>query len=355
MCPDERIRLPAGKPKPVRRGQFMHRRTHPLLPNLRWRLSWYLKRTRVSHPPYFVNIEPTNICNLRCTICSMDDSRENGYMDPGLFRRIADDAAAAGVIAVRLFLGGEPLMHPDIPDFVRYAESKGLVTNIHTNATMLDGRMSEALLDAGLSMLTFSFDGETSEEYEKIRVGGKFDEVLRNIIAFLEMKRMRNSMSPETTLQIIRPVTTADDANGQSGRSLAGVSEGFRKRFDGLPLDHLLVIPPHNWAGEMTGIGEEPPGKVYFPCQLPWQSLSAAWDGSVVACCGDLNGRMVLGDFRRETIADVWNGEALISMRKQQLRSDTPKCSLCSSCTSPWREHHPLIQDLKEFIGRKRR
>jgi MoaA/NifB/PqqE/SkfB family radical SAM enzyme len=333
---------------------------HPLLPNLRWRLSWYLRRTRLRNPPYYVNIEPNNVCNLRCSICSMDGSRPGGFMDPSLFRRVADDAAASGVTEARLFLGGEPLLHPDIAELVRYAEGVGLITCIHTNAVRLDESMSDALLDAGLSQISFSFDGETAEEYERVRVGARFDQVLANILRFLELKKARGLRLPETTLQMIRPANPPErsiEAGRRQrfrGRRLppavpSCISRRFAALFDDLPLDHWLVLPPHNWAGELSEIVVRR-GKVFFPCQALWQSLSIAWDGSVLLCCGDLNGRIVLGDLTRETVMQVWNSPRLVGIRAQHQRADTLECSLCVACGANWRNHHPLISDLWKLV-----
>jgi len=336
---------------------------HPLLPNLRWRLAWYLGRTRLRNPPYYVNIEPNNVCNLRCSICSMDGSRSNGFMDSTLFRRVADDAAAAGVTEVRLFLGGEPLLHPEIAEFVRYAEGVGLITCIHTNAVRLDESMSAALLDAGLSQISFSFDGETPEEYERVRVGAHFDQVLCNILRFLEMKKARGLSLPETTLQMIRPADPPERSIKTGKRSRASrrkvrsaappcVGRRFSDLFEDLPLDHWLVLPPHNWAGELKGV-EEHRGRFYFRCQALWQSLSVAWDGSVLLCCGDLNGRIVLGDLRIDTVMKVWNSPRMVEIRTRHLRAGTPKCSLCGACNATWRNRHPLISDLWNLIRGK--
>jgi MoaA/NifB/PqqE/SkfB family radical SAM enzyme len=283
---------------------------------------------------------------MDCTICSMDGSRETGFMDPDLYRRIVDDAASTGVTQARLFLAGEPLLHPDIAEFVRYAGEKGLLTNIHTNASLLDREMSRSLLDAGLRMITFSFDGETREEYGAIRRGGDFDSVLGNILSFLEMKLEMGSSFPETTMQVIRPVRP-----GETWRP--DVGDEFRSRFRDLPLDRWLVIPPHNWTGDVSGIGEEKPGKVYFPCQLFWQSLSIAWDGRVVGCCGDLNGGTVLGDLREQTIAGVWNSPEMVRMRELVV-GKRPESDLCRGCTACWRDHHPVLQDILDFLGRRR-
>jgi organic radical activating enzyme len=338
-----------------------HRSTaHPLLPNLRWRLSWYLRRTRLPNPPYYVNIEPNNVCNLRCSICSMDGSRSNGFMDPGLFRKVADDAASSGITEVRLFLGGEPLLHPEIAELVRYAEGVGLITCIHTNAVRLDESMAGTLLDAGISQISFSFDGETRAEYEQVRIGGDFDQVLANIIRFLKMKKARGLSFPETTLQMIRPANpgqnTIETGRGRRlrGRRLpppapACIDRSFAAMFDDLPRDRWLVLPPHNWAGELPDIVVRR-GKVFFPCQALWQSLSVAWDGSVVLCCGDLNGRVVLGDMTKESVMQVWNSPGLVEIRAQHLSHDSLECSICVACGANWRNHHPLISDLWKLV-----
>jgi len=342
---------------PATRGR---KSVHPLLPNIRWRLSWYLGRTRLPNPPYYVNIEPNNVCNLRCSICSMDGSRSNGFMDSALFRKVADDAAASGVTEVRLFLGGEPLLHPEIAELVRYAEGVGLITCIHTNAVRLDESMATALLDAGLSQISFSFDGETREEYERVRVGGHFDQVLANILRFLELKKARGLHFPETTLQMIRlanPPGRSAEAGRRQRLRVRGlpppaprcIDRDFAALFDDLPLDHWLVLSPHNWAGELSDIVVRR-GKVFFPCQALWQSLSIAWDGSVMLCCGDLNGRVVLGDMKKETVMQVWNSPRLVGIRAQHLSAHALECSLCVACGASWRNHHPLISDLWKLL-----
>src|SRR5688572_23571645 len=40
-----------------------------------------------------VNLELTNHCNLRCTICPVNTTmrRPKGFMDPALFRRVIDE------------------------------------------------------------------------------------------------------------------------------------------------------------------------------------------------------------------------------------------------------------------------
>lgn len=62
--------------------------------------------------PQTLSIEPTNYCNLACISCSSQIiSRDKGYMDFDLFKKIIDDASNIGVSSVHLWLHGEPLLH----------------------------------------------------------------------------------------------------------------------------------------------------------------------------------------------------------------------------------------------------
>ena len=90
-------------------------------------------------------------------------------MEMALYKKIIDEAKDFGVCQIRLFLAGEPFLHKGIAEMISYAGGRDLETLIHTNATLLDETLSRRILEAGLDLISFSFDGETKEEYESIR------------------------------------------------------------------------------------------------------------------------------------------------------------------------------------------
>jgi MoaA/NifB/PqqE/SkfB family radical SAM enzyme len=55
-------------------------------------------------------------------------------MTAGDWRSVIGQAAALGIPVVQ-FIGGEPTMHPDFPDLLRYATDAGLAAEIYTNLT----------------------------------------------------------------------------------------------------------------------------------------------------------------------------------------------------------------------------
>ena len=105
---------------------------------------------------------------------------------------------------VKFNIRGEPLLHPEICDFVKYAKDKGLIdVYFNTNAMLLDGNMAKKLIDAGLDRLSISFEGYTRDVYEKYRLGSKFDTVLQNIDSMMELKQKFGVAHPKIRVQTV--------------------------------------------------------------------------------------------------------------------------------------------------------
>jgi hypothetical protein len=315
-----------------------------------WKLSYYLGLTRVPTAPLYVNVEPDAVCNLRCGLCSSahrDDRK--ALMDMGLFKAIVADAKSAGVIDVSLWLSGEPLMHPQVAEMVAYVESIGMVSGMHTNATLLTERRVRELLDAGLSQLSISFDGSDLEDYEQMRQGANFEKTVANIRRFLQIRTERGSSGPRTIIQTIVPFQP--EMQGDNGWiHYPDAPAELRQLFAGLPVDEYMVVLPHNWAGEIQGEGLRPPGRVYHPCQHLWMGLSIAWDGRVHGCCTDLNGLLIRGDMKRgDSIRKIWNDAATQKMRRLHRTGRYREIPLCRECTQVWENEHPLRNELRQM------
>ena len=267
-------------------------------------------------------------------------------MELDLARQAIEAAARFGVSQVRFFLAGEPVFHPHLDKLISIAVQKGLLTQVHTNANYLDAKRSEKLIASGLHSISFSFDGETKEEYESIRVGGDFEKTLANIIQFLQIKRDNKSRYPFVTFQVIKPFKPGAPFS-------PSISKEFKQQFDGLPIDRFVALYPFSWPGQEEQDFVRTVGKNIFPCPVIWQSLSVGWDGRILGCCGDLNGMVTLGDVHKDRLEDVWNGEKLIEMRRLHLRAKFRDIPLCRDCDVVYVRAHPAIRDLKDLITGK--
>ena len=117
------------------------------------------KRIRGGLPPAEIWIEPTNFCNLRCKMCPQSGglTREKGFMNLELYKKIIDEVGKWKPI-IKLFNLGEPLLHPEIVNMIKYAKKKGCYVMINTNATLLNEKKSIDIINSGLDEISPSVD-----------------------------------------------------------------------------------------------------------------------------------------------------------------------------------------------------
>ena len=283
------------------------------------------KGIQVGYAPYRLWIEPSSKCNLRCRMCANKDMapEQVGMMETGLFEKVIDEAADF-VHDINIHHRGESLLNKRLFEMIRYAKRKGVVVKLHTNATVLNREKASKVLESGLDLISFSFDGTDEETYERYRVGARFDRTLENITGFLSMKRERGAKAPWTVLELI------DFTESDSDYRLERLSE-FKRRFEGLPLDRLIVKRPHNFGGniDLDTIGDS---TVYSPCTYLWHSLVVLWNGDVTPCTQDFHAELVLGNVRDNTLREIFNGERLTALRGKAVAGTLAETSPCRNC-----------------------
>ena len=133
--------------------------------------------------PILLHYYITNRCNARCVFCSI--WQEQPKVDAVLDDVIQNlrQARAAGCRFVD-FTGGEPLLHPQLPDFLAQAKKFGFITSVTTNCLLFEDRAREL---AGLvDLLHFSIDADNAELHDKIRGCESYNHVIRSIDAALQ-------------------------------------------------------------------------------------------------------------------------------------------------------------------------
>jgi len=300
---------------------------------------YILQRLHELDMPKKVRVEPTNFCNLRCTICPSPGYTNGmkGFMDIALYARVLDELRRIDrnqKYYLILYLGGEPLMHKDIAEMVGMAAKMGFETHLNTNSMLLDDDMSERLIRAGLTRIHFSFDDFTPEQHEKIRIGSDRDTAYRNILRFIETRRRLGS---ETPTQIIAALKIPPESRTDTRADEPVMSDEFRKLFIGLPVT-VLLIWAHHWASDFTAEAEgmAPRARLadYYPCHLLWNEMSIRWDGTVVPCCYDLRGEQPVGKFPDDGLLEIWNGRELMALRQSHIGGRAGRIPLCRGCSA---------------------
>ncbi|MBN1779928.1 radical SAM protein [bacterium] len=282
------------------------------------------KRAQVRYAPYRLWIEPTNRCNLNCVMCpnAWFGKAELGNMDMKLYRKLIDEAAGF-VYDINLHHRGEPTLHPELPEMIRYAKRRQLSVKLHTNATTLTEKTARSILEAAPDLISFSFDGYEAEAYENIRRGARFDRTLSRIFGFLEMKRARGMSKPKTVMEIM---------DFETVQTVPEIKERFTDRLMQAGLDRLIVKQPHNWGGQLKL--DDGSDSVYVPCTFPWHALVVLWNGQVGPCPHDFFGKIHLGDANRQNLREIFQGNAIGNLREKMLGGAgilEPPCTECDS------------------------
>ena len=116
-------------------------------------------RRSLDDRPIQCSLYVTDRCNLDCGYCTEYDNSQRHPPLESLQKRL-DHIRALGAIRVA-FVGGEPLLHPDIVAMVRYAGEIGLATSLTTNGFPLDQDLVDRLAQAGLQVMQISVDRMT--------------------------------------------------------------------------------------------------------------------------------------------------------------------------------------------------
>jgi radical SAM protein with 4Fe4S-binding SPASM domain len=295
-------------------------------------LLWNFKsdRAMVRTPPARLWIETTNRCNLRCIMCPNKEMppSEKGTMSLSLFRSILDQAAPF-VHDVYLHHRGEPLLHPDFFEMVRYARDKGVRTRVHSNATLLTPDKARQLLDSPPDLVSFSIDGFEKDAYEQIRVGATFEKTIGNVLHFLELKRRLKLQKPYVVIEKILFSKHPAPLTAQAKiRDLAC-------RFRDAGANEVIEKLEYAWATEPA---EAPCGeRCSKKCTFAWYAMVVLWDGTVTPCPQDYWGKLVMGNAAQSTLLDIWNGPAYQSLRSSFLRDGClrPICRTCDRLRRP--------------------
>jgi len=286
-------------------------------------------------------IEATNLCNIDCIMCPTGLKmlrREKGFIRLDLFKKVIDEMAPH-VKTTTLHIWGEPLLHPELIEMIRYAKKQKIRASISTNATLLHEDKSLALLDSGLDEIYLCLDGVKKETYEAIRRRADFEGTQRNIQRFIELKAKRQQQNPfvdihpYVNVQIIEMAPTKAEV------------EEFTKLWMRPGVDKVNVKPFDAWANQVKEINQlrdQKPSvnlKNRYPCPLLWYHAHVYWDGTMTCCDRDYDAKYPLGNVAEKGVMAVWNGEKMAELRQKHLDNNLKDVPSCHKCTewSWWR------------------
>jgi len=299
-----------------------------------------------------LQIEPTNRCNLHCSICShslfgISKQKDLTFSE---FKIILDKFRNN---VERIFLQGlgEPFLNPELNEMISYASKLGLFIYTTTNANALSEEMIQGMILAGLDELRISIDTFDERLYENIKSGGKLERAVGTIKLINQKKKESGVSNPvlrlntvvmkETMPGIVQIVNMAAFLGIVEvsliplvvhGKGLATAEHNVSV----LPADELqsLILQAKNRAEEcgielVSGVSTErhPDTLAMEQFVIPkcYHSMYLQSNGDLAPCC---NMPLRFGNIFEEEAADILNGEKMSRLRNF-IRQNKPSCRDC--------------------------
>ncbi|MGD8451620.1 MAG: radical SAM/SPASM domain-containing protein [Phycisphaerae bacterium] len=286
-------------------------------------------------PPEFpprVQIEVTNRCNLRCVMCTRNQMhRPLTDLPLEYLRKIADECSTQPGSGIMLFFLGEPLLHAELEEMVRYIVSlrdrSPLPSSfaIQTNGMLLDRDRSRRLLEAGLREFYISLDA-LEGDLERIRRGAKYEVIERNILDLLDVRRELGFTEARVHISKLCDDPQAPEVQRFGKRWVALVDTIFLNGISKVPGNAYMTAD-----GQIRTVPFDAGPAHYAYCRQGQRLLVLA-NGDYGFCHGDINGQFNLGNVRDRSIREVWNSPEISAIRRKVVGGDMAKLGPCRNC-----------------------
>ena len=277
--------------------------------------------------PLQLDFELNSTCNMACSFCTHGVVKVAKRILPFRdFKRVIDEAAGHHLCSVKLNYINEPLLRKDLPEFVKYARSNG-VLNVYfaTNGVLLRGDLARRLIDEGTSKIMISLDAASSETFTAMRGNGQFNLIRRNIMEFFDLRENMGVKHPVVRVNFLKTKLNIHEAElfVTQWKGVADVI-AFQDRV-GLPgIDDPLENSAQGLFKDRTD----------FKCSFPSKLLVIDSAGAILPCC-TFNGRLMpLGNIATMTIAHAWTGRKIRELRALHLLAGYKQNSICRRCVN---------------------
>lgn len=254
-----------------------------------------------------LQLELTNRCNSNCIMCHRElNQRKIGDIELSEAKRIIDESVRCGAKFIKPQWYGESTLYKQYLEVLKYSKDKGMKIMVFTNGSALTEEMIDKMLEIGVDKVVFSIDSQIKEEYEQIRKGLLFEKVLENLKYFDIQSRMLWKYPHKTEI-----IVAAVD----QGKNNHDLIEFFR------PYTDSTVIAKNIRVDQVKS-------KVKVYCNHNVEKrLIVDINSDCYLCCRDWYGAHYIGNLKKQSIEDVWNGEL-----RQNLLKNLNNLELCQKC-----------------------
>jgi len=335
--------------------------------------------------PYYVHVDITHRCNLKCLACrwhsplieSRRDKTIRQDMSYDMFVQLCDELQAMGTTAIYFVGTGEPMLHPRIFDLMGAAKERGFELTAYTNGLALTETNIRKLMDVGLDVLRVSIWSPDPRKFAAQVEGASSDTFQRIVDGMALLGRLKTEQgSPYPLLEVCQSITQHDvedldniipfarqtgcdrlcfspmvDFDDRELRRFVPDAAETEQLCDSLEriqgqlaqmsiannIDTMLLH--YAWGGKMWRA---------VPCYPAWYFSYFRADGKVFVCQRNTKDTIPVGDLNDNSFEEIWNNDAYSEFRGQAITCEGLAavegyfCELCSHSMNTARVHRRL-------------
>jgi radical SAM protein with 4Fe4S-binding SPASM domain len=272
--------------------------------------------------PVQLDIELNGGCNMKCPFClhGYGDKRPNTLMPMEHYKRLINEAVELGIRGLKLNYINEPMLRTDLEQCIAYAKTAGIL-NVYmvTNGTLLNNKRRASILNSGITKIFISVDAATSQTYNRQRLSGKFDLVVRNILGFVEERNRRGLIYPLVRVSFLR--------NSLNIHEEEAFREFWQDKVDMIAFQKMTDLPDLDSGLAIDDMSKEKRG-----CTFPFKQLVVDHEGDILPCCKMGGKKLALGNIENMTLKEAWNSDNMKDlklMHKEHRWEENPVCKRC--------------------------
>lgn len=325
-----------------------------MIENSKTRFGFY-DRLSESFPSQLL-VDVAEACNLACIHCPhstfiKSEHYSGAKLDTALNKKLVDEVRQYGVGVtqyIRYASNGEPLIHPQIYEMLKYAvDNSGTKVTLTTNGTLLNEKNIIRLLDTGVDVVDISIDAFSKETYSRVRVNGDLNVTAGNTINLINGSKKIGGKSKIVVSYVELPENTHE-------------TNDFEKFWKDNGADYVVIRRLHSCSGAKAELASERRKENYLidrrPCLYPWERMVLNPKGYLDYCPSDWFDGSRITEYKNTTIKEVWNSEFYKSLRNAHLNNDYSNHQFCGQCpdwvATRWpdegRSYANMIEDFKE-------
>ena len=265
-----------------------------------------------------IYIEITNICNLNCSFCSKVEKPKR-TMTKEEFTHILSEIKPY-TDNIYLHVKGEPLLHPNLIDFLHIAEEHNIKVNLTTNGVLFPRKVNELAKCNSLQKINFSLHSENNVPNYLEDIFNSVENLKDKTIIY-RLWTLQNGKFDEKSTKTVEKIIDYYKLSPETVEKIYNENNVKITPTIYVDKDNEFEWPDDNKEETTNGF-----------CMALKTQIAILVDGTVVPCCLDSNGKINLGNIYTDSFESIINSKRCQDLKKS-FQDRKPCEKLCLSCT----------------------